>query len=641
MRHFILCLLLLCSVGLFAQAPSGFRFQAVARDANNDVMATDNIAVRISLLRGGPTGAVDYSERHEVTTTDLGVFDLHIGNGAFLSGDINSIDWGMDSYFLKVDIDPDGGDAYINLGASQLLSVPYALYAKESGSGSGGGNPTDELQNLIYDPTTQTLTLTDGNSVTLQVGGGGSSDDNQTISLSGTTLSIENGNTVDLSALQDGVEDADADPTNEIQNLSFDAATNTLSIAGGNSITIPSGGTDADADPNNELQTISISGNQLTLSDGGGTVTLPTGGGTDSQTLTFNPVTNELSISGGNTVTIPSGGTDADADPMNEIQTITISGSVITLSDGGGTLDLTPLITGVNVEDADADPSNELQTISKSGNTVTLSNGGGTFLDATADADADPNNELQTLSLSTSNQLTLSQGGGTVNLSGLGGTSLWTERGSAIYRTGDVAIGTSNPESGYDHTIFGDVFMNSSVGAFHIGFPNNGNNWRMSTSNAGADLLFRSKNSGSTTFNTRFRMFQTGEFAVGNISTPEAFLHVVGNSNISKPQLKLEESGNDYARLELTNTSASGSYWHLAGLPSTTAANARLNFYFRNGSGGSDRMTLTGDGELGINGVPTARVELYQRGQAVGTGLRFDDGTANQDWDITHGFSLR
>ncbi|MEM9527700.1 MAG: tail fiber domain-containing protein, partial [Bacteroidota bacterium] len=162
-----------------------------------------------------------------------------------------------------------------------------------------------------------------------------------------------------------------------------------------------------------------------------------------------------------------------------------------------------------------------------------------------------------------------------------------------------------------------------------------------STSGAGADLLFRSKPSGTSAFNTRFRMNQGGEFLVGNISGTEAWMHVQNNSTIDKPHLKLEEVGNDFARLELTNTSAGGAYWHVAGFPSTSAASARLNFYFRNSAGAADRMTITGDGEVGINGTPTARLELYQRGQAVGTGLRFDDGTANQDWDVTHGFSLR
>lgn len=200
MLRFLFTLLLIgVLTGLNAQAPSGFRFQAVARNAMNDAMITENIAVRVSLLRGGPSGAVGYSERHEVTTTDLGVFDLHIGNGFALSGNINTLDWGSATYFLKIDIDPEGGDSYVNLGSSQLLSVPYALYARESGNG-GGGDPTDELQNLLYDPATQTLTLTDGNSVTLQIGG--NSGMPQTLTFNETTreLTISSGNTITLPA---------------------------------------------------------------------------------------------------------------------------------------------------------------------------------------------------------------------------------------------------------------------------------------------------------------------------------------------------------------------------------------------------------------------------------------------------------
>ena len=166
MRLFSVLFLLLCACGLYAQAPSGFKFQAVARDAMNEAYANDNIAVRVSLVRGSASGVVAYSERHEVTTTDLGVFDLFIGNGVGLSGDFNTIDWGTDSYWIKIDLDPTGGTSYINMGASQLLSVPYALYATESGNG-GGGDPSDELQNLIYDPNTGVLTITDGNSITL------------------------------------------------------------------------------------------------------------------------------------------------------------------------------------------------------------------------------------------------------------------------------------------------------------------------------------------------------------------------------------------------------------------------------------------------------------------------------------------
>jgi hypothetical protein len=54
---------------------------------------------------------------------------------------------------------------------------------------------------------------------------------------------------------------------------------------------------------------------------------------------------------------------------------------------------------------------------------------------------------------------------------------------------------------------------------------------------------------------------------------------------------------------------------------------------------GSDVFYDTGN--VGINGAPTARLHIFQQGQTVGTGLRFTDGTANSDWNITHGFGLR
>ncbi len=237
-------------------------FHTVARDAGGTPYASVNLGVRISLVRDGVSGLIDYSERHQVTTSPLGVFDLEIGGGLPISGAFADADWANHPYYLKVDIDPTGGTNYMNLGTSQLLSVPYAIYAGEAGNGGGGGDPTDELQNLIYNPSMQTLTLTNGNSVTLSLPSG---TDAQTLSLTGTELSIENGNTVDLSPLKDGVEDADANPTNELQDITFNPATNQLSISNGSTVTLPSGGTDADADPTNELQSLNLSGNTLSL----------------------------------------------------------------------------------------------------------------------------------------------------------------------------------------------------------------------------------------------------------------------------------------------------------------------------------------------------------------------------------------
>jgi len=328
----------------------------------------------------------------------------------------------------------------LSLSEGNTISIP-------SGGTDADADPTNEIQDIELSGTE--LSITDGSTVDLMgILPAGSTDD-QNIELVGTELTIESGNTVDLAPLQDGTEDADADPMNEIQTLNFDPITNELQIVGGNTVTIPSGGTDADADPTNEIQDIELIGTELSITDGstvdlmgilpagstddqnielvgteltiesGNTVDLaPLQDGTEDadadpmneiQTLNFDPITNELQIVGGNTVTIPSGGTDADADPTNEIQDIELTGTELSITDGS-TIDLASLQDGT--EDADADPMNEIQTLNfdpitnelqiVGGNTVTIPSGG-------TDADADPTNEIQDIELS-GTELSITEG---------------------------------------------------------------------------------------------------------------------------------------------------------------------------------------------------------------------------------------
>lgn len=167
MRQYLLFgALFVLTLPLFGQSPQKFNFQAVARDVSGQPYANVNLGVRISLVRDAVSGQIDYAERHVVTTSPLGVFDLEIGGGVPVSGAITDADWANYPYYLKIDIDPNGGTNYVNLGTSQLLSVPYAIYAGEAGN-AGDGDTTDELQTLIYDPDLQTLTLTNGNTVDL------------------------------------------------------------------------------------------------------------------------------------------------------------------------------------------------------------------------------------------------------------------------------------------------------------------------------------------------------------------------------------------------------------------------------------------------------------------------------------------
>ncbi len=127
--------------GAFAQAPQKMNYQAVVRNANNSLVANQNVSVRITLLQGSATGAAVYAETHNVQTNANGLMTLEIGGGSATNGSFAAIDWANGPYFIKSEIDPDGGINYSVTSTQQLMSVPYALYAATSGNGEGPQGP--------------------------------------------------------------------------------------------------------------------------------------------------------------------------------------------------------------------------------------------------------------------------------------------------------------------------------------------------------------------------------------------------------------------------------------------------------------------------------------------------------------------
>ncbi|MCG3167641.1 MAG: hypothetical protein POELPBGB_03435 [Bacteroidia bacterium] len=116
----------------FAQAPEKINYQGVANDVSGNPLATQNIGIRFSIHSGSPSGTVVYSETHNTTTDAQGVFSLIIGDGTVVSGTFSTINWGSNSFYLQNEMDPTGGTSYTDMGTTQLVSVPYALYAKEA-----------------------------------------------------------------------------------------------------------------------------------------------------------------------------------------------------------------------------------------------------------------------------------------------------------------------------------------------------------------------------------------------------------------------------------------------------------------------------------------------------------------------------
>ena len=114
----------------FAQSPESFNYQAVVRDGGGAVLANQTVGVRITLHQTTATGTIAYRETFSPTTNAFGLINLAIGTGTVVSGVFANIDWSAGPYFVEVAIDPAGGTSYVAMGTSQLLSVPYALYAK-------------------------------------------------------------------------------------------------------------------------------------------------------------------------------------------------------------------------------------------------------------------------------------------------------------------------------------------------------------------------------------------------------------------------------------------------------------------------------------------------------------------------------
>ena len=147
-----LFLLLIC--GMMAQSPEKFSYQAVVRDASNQLINSHAVGVRMSVLQGAATGNPVYVETHTVTTNANGLMTLEIGAGSVQQGTFTDIDWANSPYFLKTETDPNGGTNYSVTSSQQLLSVPYALYAKEASNAFSGDY--NDLTNTPAIPTVPT-----------------------------------------------------------------------------------------------------------------------------------------------------------------------------------------------------------------------------------------------------------------------------------------------------------------------------------------------------------------------------------------------------------------------------------------------------------------------------------------------------
>ncbi|HPI55164.1 MAG TPA: hypothetical protein PLU10_10755, partial [Chitinophagaceae bacterium] len=134
----IMLLLTMCCAATFfvmAQSPLQFPYQAVARDSNGAVIANQAVLIRLRINNVTANGTVLYRELHNTVTNEFGLINLAIGAGTPLTGSFASINWGSGEKYIGIEMDMSNtGSQYVAMGSSQLLSVPYAIYANNSGN---------------------------------------------------------------------------------------------------------------------------------------------------------------------------------------------------------------------------------------------------------------------------------------------------------------------------------------------------------------------------------------------------------------------------------------------------------------------------------------------------------------------------
>jgi hypothetical protein len=285
----LLIFLLVCSSTSFGQnVPLGIFYQAVARDNYGKELVNKDIDVKFSIISGNPLGNVVYQELYShVTTSKFGVFSLIIGKGTptgGIYGDLSQIQWSQAYHYLKVEVKFDND--FVDMGTMQFLAVPYALYAQKSlepgpegpkgdqGPKGDPGDPASDKQTLSFNG--DNLSISNGNTVNLST-----LNVPHQLTLLGDTLSILGGNKVGLTnQIQDLVLDVNnklkitknasatlIDLSKFNQSLSFNSTDNKLTISGGAAaVDLSILKNDADSDPTNELQTLNYNKNTGDLS---------------------------------------------------------------------------------------------------------------------------------------------------------------------------------------------------------------------------------------------------------------------------------------------------------------------------------------------------------------------------------------
>ena len=158
MKKLYTLLALVTTLITFAQAPQGFNYQATVRNSAGALIVNQNVYFKFNVMLNSQTSVPVFTETHYVPTDDLGQVNLVIGQGTATTGTFSSINWGTGNYYLGIELNTGGG--YVAMGTTQLLSVPYALYANTAGSTSSNNTGLISPPTITTNPVTNIIGTT-------------------------------------------------------------------------------------------------------------------------------------------------------------------------------------------------------------------------------------------------------------------------------------------------------------------------------------------------------------------------------------------------------------------------------------------------------------------------------------------------
>ncbi|MCT4602552.1 MAG: hypothetical protein N4A59_06600, partial [Marinifilum sp.] len=378
MRKILLLFILgitLLSFNVQGQDSDAISYQAVVRNAKGELVKNVSIGMRISLLKGSISGTVEYFETLLPTTNANGLISVQFGNAIF-----GTIDWANGPYFIKTEIDLDGGSTYTITGTTQLLSVPYALHAKtaESISGSIVEKETDPVF-LEWDKQTGiTITknqISDLNTITFEEKDGDITNEIQDLTLTGNSLKVTNNASATTINLTKYLDNTTLTPTQVDAIVAAKGYAKTADLN--------------DDDASNEIQDLALTGNSLKVTGNASATTIDLAKYLDNSTLTPTQVDAIVAAKG----YVKSAALNDD-DATNEIQDLTLTGNSLKVTGyaSATTIDLTKYLDNTTLTptqvDAivaakgyvkaaalnDDDATNEIQDLTLTGNSLKVTN---------------------------------------------------------------------------------------------------------------------------------------------------------------------------------------------------------------------------------------------------------------------------